>query len=407
VSDIRYSPARYLAATWTATNPVLYAGEMGLETDTGKFKFGDGSSHWNTLSYSGGGGGGSSSFIGLSDVPAAFTGAGLKFVRVNAGATALEFFTLAFTGDISLAALVATIANDAVSNAKLANVPTATFKGRTTAGTGDPEDLTLSQARTLLAISLTSDVGGTLQAAQAPAFTGGDVTSAAGSLTLTIAGHAVSLAKMAQVATATFLGRKTAATGDVEAMTGTQATSLLDAFTSALPGLAPASGGGTTKFLRADGTWVVPAGANTVLSGTGAPGGGTGINGDYYIDTSAPGFMIYGPKAAGAWPAGVRIAFPAKTILTKTANYTLTNTEFAGNVFLIGDKTTALTLTLNTGLTGIEALNCVQYNTGQLIVTGTATFRYESGNKTRARYSVMGIMPIGVDEYLIYGGTTP
>jgi hypothetical protein len=38
-----------------------------------------------------------------------------------------------------------------VTNAKLANVATATIKGRTTAGTGDPEDLTPEQARTVAA----------------------------------------------------------------------------------------------------------------------------------------------------------------------------------------------------------------------------------------------------------------
>jgi hypothetical protein len=43
-----------------------------------------------------------------------------------------------------------TIANDAVTNAKLANMATSTIKGRATAGTGDPEDLSASDVRTLL-----------------------------------------------------------------------------------------------------------------------------------------------------------------------------------------------------------------------------------------------------------------
>jgi hypothetical protein len=41
-------------------------------------------------------------------------------------------------------------------------------------------------------------------------------------------------------------------------------------FTSALPGVVPASGGGTTNFLRADGTWS-PPGAGGVASGAFAP----------------------------------------------------------------------------------------------------------------------------------------
>lgn len=54
----------------------------------------------------------------------------------------------ALTGDVTASAgsNSTTIANDAVTNAKLANVPTATIKGRITAGTGDPEDLTPAQA---------------------------------------------------------------------------------------------------------------------------------------------------------------------------------------------------------------------------------------------------------------------
>lgn len=41
-------------------------------------------------------------------------------------------------------------------------------------------------------------------------------------------------------------------------VTATEATALLDVFTSALKGLAPASGGGTANFLRADVSWAVP-----------------------------------------------------------------------------------------------------------------------------------------------------
>jgi hypothetical protein len=61
-------------------------------------------------------------------------------------------------------------------------------------------------------------------------------------------------------ATSRLLGRITAGAGSIEELTGTQATSLLNVFTSLLSGLAPASGGGTTNFLRADGTWAAPAG---------------------------------------------------------------------------------------------------------------------------------------------------
>ena len=50
------------AANWTSANPVLSKGEIGIETDTNKFKFGDGITVWNSLSYAG---------ISLTDVPLA------------------------------------------------------------------------------------------------------------------------------------------------------------------------------------------------------------------------------------------------------------------------------------------------------------------------------------------------
>ncbi|MEI8390120.1 MAG: hypothetical protein WCG23_09590 [bacterium] len=43
------------AATWTSSNPTLAQGEMGLETDTNRIKFGDGSTAWNSLPYVGAG----------------------------------------------------------------------------------------------------------------------------------------------------------------------------------------------------------------------------------------------------------------------------------------------------------------------------------------------------------------
>ena len=42
---------RGTAAQWTAANPILAAGEIGFETDTSKFKMGNGSSAWSALQY--------------------------------------------------------------------------------------------------------------------------------------------------------------------------------------------------------------------------------------------------------------------------------------------------------------------------------------------------------------------
>jgi hypothetical protein len=45
---------RGTAASWTSTNPTLAAGEIGFESDTGKFKIGNGSTAWASLAYSAG-----------------------------------------------------------------------------------------------------------------------------------------------------------------------------------------------------------------------------------------------------------------------------------------------------------------------------------------------------------------
>ena len=41
------------AAQWTTANPILAEGEMGVETNTGQFKIGNGALAWNALPYGG------------------------------------------------------------------------------------------------------------------------------------------------------------------------------------------------------------------------------------------------------------------------------------------------------------------------------------------------------------------
>lgn len=63
-------------------------------------------------------------------------------------------------------------------------------------------------------------------------------------------------------------------------------------------------GTGATGDAGSDGT-----DGRTILSGSGAPGAGTGENGDFYIDTDV--YDIYGPKAGGAWGGGTSLVGPA------------------------------------------------------------------------------------------------
>ena len=136
----------------------------------------------------------------------------------------------AHTGDVTSAAgsNVTTIAANAVSNAKAAQMAANTLKGNNTGATANAADLTAAQAKTLLAIaasdvsglaaiatsgSASSLIAGTVPAAQMPAHTG-DVTSAAGSVALTVTDNAVSMAKLADAPAWSLLLRNAATTGD-------------------------------------------------------------------------------------------------------------------------------------------------------------------------------------------------
>ena len=113
----------------------------------------------------------------------------------------------------------------------------------------------------------------------------GDITVSSSGTVWTIDATVVSNSKLANVSTATFKGRTTAGTGSPEDLTGTQATALLDVFSSTLKGLAPSSGGGTSNYLRADGTWATPPGTGGVsFANPTASVGLTAVNG---VATSA------------------------------------------------------------------------------------------------------------------------
>jgi microcystin-dependent protein len=117
-----------------------------------------------------------------------------------------------------------------------------------------------------------------------------------------LADNQVTLAKLAQVATARFLGRTTSGTGNVEALTATQATALLNAFvgdsgSGGTKGLCPAPAAGDAAadyFLSADGTFkATPAGLDP------------GALADFAMDAVPTGWlMCYGQAVSRAtYPA--------------------------------------------------------------------------------------------------------
>lgn len=90
-----------------------------------------------------------------------------------------------------------------------------------------------------------------------------DVTATGpGSVAATISNSAVTNAKMANMANNTIKGNVSGSAAAPSDLSRTQVTAFLNTFTSLLQGAVPASGGGTTNFLRADGTWAA-AGVST------------------------------------------------------------------------------------------------------------------------------------------------
>jgi hypothetical protein len=78
--------------------------------------------------------------------------------------------------------------------------------------------------------------------------------------------------------------------------------------------LADESNGGVLAIYGWDGTaWQLAAGGGgggssmSILTGTTAPSGSTGGDGDYYLRFTGSELLIYGPKAAGAWPSGTSL----------------------------------------------------------------------------------------------------
>lgn len=67
-----------LASLWTSVNPILLDRELGIETDTGKTKIGDGVLAWNSLPYR---------FVGPSGVPGASGASGVAGSGVSISGT--------------------------------------------------------------------------------------------------------------------------------------------------------------------------------------------------------------------------------------------------------------------------------------------------------------------------------
>lgn len=87
---------RGTASSWVANNPTLLAGELGVETNTGKVKVGDGVTAWNDLGYIAGEGGGTAALTDAVEVPIV-AGVADVAAAINAGAFTAQVMVTAET----------------------------------------------------------------------------------------------------------------------------------------------------------------------------------------------------------------------------------------------------------------------------------------------------------------------
>jgi hypothetical protein len=113
----RMQQRRGTAAQWTAANPVLAAGEIGFETDTSKFKMGNGSSAWSALTY----------FANAAELAAIIDSAPATLDTLNELAAAIGDDPAFFTTTTNNLALKAPLASP-----ELTGVPTAPTAGAAT-----------------------------------------------------------------------------------------------------------------------------------------------------------------------------------------------------------------------------------------------------------------------------------
>ena len=113
----------------------------------------------------------------------------------------------------------------------------------------------------------------------------------------------------------------------------------------------------------------------TLLNGTSDPTGLTGVDGDFYINTSNN--KIFGPKNLGLWPAGVNIVGPTgATGPTGPRNISITSPGASENIALFY-TTNALTISkiIHVIRGGTSVTFTIRYNssraaTGTEVVTG-------------------------------------
>ena len=203
---------RGTASEWTAANPTLAVAEFGVETDTDKFKLGDGATAWTSLAYGGIKGDDGTSGVAAATAPLAYnSGTSTVSIDLSAYDTSAEVDTKLTDYDTSAEV------DTKVADSKLANfitdattartLATATDSGKTIQFTSGSATVVTVNASTDLAVGARVDIiadgsGELTVAASGATIKAAEVSTTSGSFTI---GAQYSAATLLCVATDEYL----------------------------------------------------------------------------------------------------------------------------------------------------------------------------------------------------------
>jgi hypothetical protein len=378
--------------------------------------------------------------------------------------------TITLTGDVTgtgAGSFAATIATDSVTYAKMQNVSvTDRLLGRSTLGAGNVEEIICTAAgraliddadiaaqRTTLGLGTLATQSGTFSGTSSGTNTGdqtitltGDVTgTGTGSFATTIGAAKVTLANMANVATATVFYRKTTATGVPEVqtlatlktdlgLTGTNGGDQTITLTGNVTGTGTGSFATTiaagvvsnamlagsialskltitgvadgTKFLRDDGSWQLPAGGGSGLTSLNALTVGTQT---FAVDTAGTDFAI--TSATGVHTFSIPDASATARGLITTGAQTLIGAKTFGSIsasmiYILQDTLRIVTAKTPASAGAAGSAGEICRDADNVYVT-TATNTWKKTPLIALNAGITPTFPFVVARYYSSYGTTP
>jgi hypothetical protein len=370
------------------------------------------------------GGGGASAFTDLTDVPVTYVGQALKGVRVNAGETALEFYTIStpvtsVTGTASRISSTGGTTPVIDIDAAYVGQASITTLGTVTTGTWNATTIAVAKGGTGLTALGTANqllrvnAGATALEYFTPTYISGNESitlsgdvSGTGTtaITATIGANAVSDAKLRQSAGLSVIGRTTNSTGNVADIAGTDGqvlrvsgTSLafgsIDLTASVGSSILPVANGGT--------------GSSTVPYWTLASGGTLSGNNTIALGSNTLAYTYTG--------TGTTVPHTVTNSITATANNQVLTALDLNNTFATGGftGTSNVGLRLRSGRTGLnistgtisatlvvrgEGSTSATINTALQNSGGSTMFEF--GNDAVLRFGTAGSPPqLGAGDY--------